>query len=137
MTAKEYLNQARTLDRHINYKLAQIQQLRELSEKATSTYIAERVSGTPQRSRMANCVERMVDLEKEIETDIDRLVDLKRSIRKIIASVPNEKQRMVLELRYLNGYTWEKVAVESGCTFQWVHILHGRALKRLSPVDCN
>lgn len=129
MDAKQYLSQAYYLDKRINSKIEQVASLRELATKATASVHAERVSGTRQRSPMENAVLKLIDLENEINDDIDRLVDLKRELSAFIAEIDNHAYRIVLELRYLNGNTWEEVADVMGYDLRWIYRLHGKALK--------
>ncbi len=128
MDAKQYLAQAYYLDKRINSKIEQVASLRELASKATASIHAERVSGTSQRSPMENAVLKLIDLEYEINDDIDRLVDLKRELNAFISEIDNQAYRIVLELRYLNGNTWEEVADVMGYDLRWIYRLHGKAL---------
>ena len=129
MNAKVYLSQAYRLDQQINSKLEQVSALRQLATKATSSIHAERVSGTTQRSPMENAVLKLIDLEHEINADIDRLVDLKRELNALIMAIDNHAYRIVLELRYLNGNTWEEIAGIMGYDLRWIYRLHGKALQ--------
>ena len=52
----------------------------------------------------------MMDLEREVDEEIDRLVDLKAEIMKTIGQVPNDRERVVLELRYLAFKDWASIA---------------------------
>ena len=77
---------------------------------------------------MTELILKIVDLQKELETDINNLLDLKLKITYQINSIDNDDYKLLLMLRYLNFKTWEEIAVEMGYTYQWVHVLHGRAL---------
>jgi len=39
-----------------------------------------------------------------------------------------------LTYRYINGKTWEEIAVEMHYTYKWVHVLHGQALAEFENV---
>jgi hypothetical protein len=110
MNAKEYLSQAFWLDQRIDSKLQQLDSLKSLAMKVTTTYGQERVSGTKEKSPMENTIVKLIDLEREIDKDIDKLVDLKREIIDIINQVENPTYRLLLELRYISGNTWEDIA---------------------------
>jgi len=129
MKAKEYLSQAYYLDQQINAKIEQVYQLRELAKRATSTFTAERISGTPQRSPMENALTKLMDMEKEIDGDIDRLVDYKRNVIEVIGLIQAPEQRLLLELRYLAFKPWEAIAEKLGYGWRNVHYLHAKALK--------
>ena len=131
MTTKEHLNKMRTLDRLIDSKLEQIDRLRSLAERVTTT-----LSFTPKGAGGANrteyCIERIWQLEKEVTEDIDRLVDMKSGIRGAIERVENDKHRMLLEYRYLCGNTWEQIAEKMRIDLRWVYRMHGRALQEIT-----
>jgi DNA-directed RNA polymerase specialized sigma subunit len=127
MTAKEYLQQYRNADREINSKLDQIRRLRELATKTTSTLNPDKVQSS-QENKTEKIVAKIVDMENEVNSEIDKLIELKHEICDSIRKVGNAKQRQVLVLRYINGKTWERIAVDLDISYQWVCELHGRAL---------
>ena len=129
MNAKEYLSQAVRLDQKINSKLEQVSKLRNLSMKASGLRLAERISGTKEHSLMESALVKMIDLEYEINADIDRLVGLKREMATLIERVNDPSQRLLLEMRYLCGNTWEDIAQKMGYDLRWVYRLHGKALQ--------
>ncbi len=132
MNAKEYLSQAFLLDQRINSKLKQVDVLRNLAHKITANIDSERVDGTKQRSPMENAMVKIIDYENEINDDIDKLVDLKIEITKVIKTVDDVNCQLLLELRYLTFRTWGEIAENMGFTFQWVHSLHKKALKQIN-----
>lgn len=131
MVVKNYLNQAYRIDQRINSKLEQVQSLRELASKATATLSDDRPKETRNFQRMEDIICKILDLESEINSDIDKLVDLKREIVKLIKSIPNTEHQTIFELRYLCFKTWEQIAVEMGYSLRWVHIVHSKALNEL------
>ncbi|MGE5390885.1 MAG: DUF1492 domain-containing protein [Deltaproteobacteria bacterium] len=132
MNAKEYLSQAFRIDQRINSKLEQVIALRNLAEKTTASYSTERVDGTKQKSPMENAIVKIMDYENEINNDIDQLVDLKIEIHKVIKTVDDPDCQLLLELRYLTFKNWEEIADSMGFTFQWVHSLHQKALRKIN-----
>lgn len=80
MTIKEYLSQAYRIDQRINSKLDQVQSLRELTVKATSTLSDTYSSGNGNKQKMESVIVKIIDLENEIDEEIDKLVDLKHEI---------------------------------------------------------
>ena len=134
MMAKEYLYQAYRLDQQINSKLEQVARLKHMAMQATGRFQAERISGTPQHSPMEDAVTKLVDLEYEINEDIDRLVDLKREMAGLIAKISNPSHRVLLELRYFGGNTWEDISSKMSYDLSWVFRLHGRALQEVEVI---
>lgn len=142
MNAKEYLSQALQLDQRINSKLVQVSMLRDLALKTTSVLQDDKVQNTKQQSPMESALVKLMCLEEEINDDIDQLIDLKRELATFVSEIENHSYRLLLELRYLSGSTWEEVAAIMGYDVRWVYRLHRKALKEAterlesSPVEC-
>ena len=131
MTAKEYLGQAYRIDQRINSKLEQLSSLRNLATKATSTLSDAPPSGTRTVHRMEDVIVKIVDMENEINADIDKLVDLKQEIIRVIKAVENSELHTLLELRYLCFKTWEEISVEMGYTMRHLYRMRDEALKKI------
>lgn len=129
MTAKEYLMQYRTLDARIDAKLAQVGRLRRLAQTAGSQGNSSGIHSTQPRDRIGELTAKIVDLETEINDEIDALVDLEREIRGCISKLTNENQRVVLEMKYINGLTFEKIAENMHYSLRAVYNYHASALK--------
>ena len=128
MTAREYLSQAYYLDQRINSKIEQVESLNDLARKAGCA-----ISGMPRNpdravSSMANAVERIVDLQAEVNADIERMVRLKAEIMAVIRQVEDPELQTLLEKRYLNFHTWGQIAVDMGYNVRHLYRIHDRAL---------
>ena len=129
MTAKEYLSQARYLDARINTKIKQLEALNTLATSATSVLTGMPHSPNKDTSKMADIVDKIVDLQAEINRDIDALVDLKGEMRSKLEMVPAEDYKAILEMRYLCFMSWEQIASNLGLSVPYTYKLHDRALK--------
>jgi DNA-directed RNA polymerase specialized sigma subunit len=135
MNVKSYLNQARILDKRIDSKLEQVERLHALAER-TTTVLSHEPKGTSGTNRTEYCVLKIWELEREVNEDIDRLIDLKREIQDAIGLLTDDKYKLLLEYRYLCGNTWEKIAEKMDIEVRWVYQLHGRALQEISNRTC-
>ena len=130
MTAKQYLKQAYRLNELINSDLEELAQLKALSTSISSPNL----SGMPPSSTrntepfFVKCINKIVDLEKIINDEIDRFVELKKEIREVINNVPDPDERLVLRLRYIEFLKWEAVASSMGLSLKQVHRIHASAL---------
>ncbi len=130
MNAKEYLSQAVWLDRMIDSKLEQLEMLKSLAMKVTSSFTKEKISGgNIEKSKMESTMVKVIDLEHEINADIDRLVNLKKDIQDTINKMDDINQQLLLELRYLSGKGWDEIAASMGYDPRTVYRIHGKALK--------
>lgn len=129
MNAKEYLGQSYQLEQRINSKLEQVQRLNELATKVNSTISDMPGSSTRNVHKMEDVVVKIVDLQAEINSDIDGLVDLKRETMNAIRSIKDPEAQTVLELRYLCYKTWEEIAVALEFGIDNVYRIRKKALK--------
>lgn len=95
MTAKEYLSQAFHIDQRISSKLSQVMRLREAATNCTATLSDMPRPDSPSRQQMTDTICKIVDLEREINEDIDRLVDLKAEARRAINAVSDPDQQRI------------------------------------------
>ena len=131
MNAKEYLSQAMYIDQRIDSKLEQIMKLRESATKATATLSDMPRPDSPNVQSMEETIVKIVDLEREINRDIDALVDLKAEARKVISKLDNPEQQLILEMRYLCYKSWAEIAEDLSFSESNVYKIHGEALKRI------
>ncbi len=134
MTTKEYLSQAYRIDQRINSKLEQIKNLRELATKATSTISETGICDSGNKQRMESNVVKIIDLEREINEDIDMLIEVKKGIMAIIKRVENPEYQTLLELRYLCFKRWEQIAVEMDYGIDNIYKMHQKSLKYMKSL---
>ena len=130
MQAKEFLNKIRHIDMMIDCKLEQTSNLRS---RLTSINVSmgERVQSSLDPDKFTNTISKIVELEKEINDDIDKLVDLKSIARKAIESLDDDVEKMVLYKRYFENKTFEQISVELNYSWRRIHQFHSDALKNL------
>ena len=124
MTAKEYLGQAYRLDQRINANLEEVARLREMASSVSSPSWEEKTGGSrPTDPPFVRCLVKIMDLERHIDVEVDRLVDLKRQIRTVIEELPDRDEQTVLRYRCLLNYTFEKIGdrmcADRTTAFRW------------------
>ena len=103
---KTYLRKARELDTLVHTKLSEIDRLRELAECLSSPKLGERVTSSNGNTSMQT-VDKIVDLQAEVDKEIAVLVDLIAEIHTKIEQLENPTERAVLAERYINVKSWE------------------------------
>ena len=102
-------------------------------EKATM--ITPTISDMPKGSgtdKIQNAVCRIADIEADINREIDRQIDLRERIKTAICAIPDGRLRDLMKYRYIDGLTWEQIAVTMRLDYRWVLRLHERALSELT-----
>ena len=125
---KSYLQRYTKLDKAINQKLLERDRLRSLAEKCTSSITGMPRGGTSDRT---DTYDRLAEIEEEINAEIDKYVAMRKEIEAAIDTVGDITLKTLLRYRYLDGLTWEKIAVEMGYCYMQVCRLHGKALSEM------
>ena len=132
---KTFLSRGRALKKHITVMRKRIEGWRQIGESISAILKNDadvRSSEGYKQSLVENAVCSIVDLENEIVAEIERLVRVERDICEAIkVLVSDDTQKMILEMRYLDGRSWEHVAKYLGYSIDRVYRLHGQALQEL------
>ena len=129
------LLQYRAAEREEKRLEAEIQRWRSRAEKMTSGYGGTPSGGGDGRS-LENTVEHIDDLTKQLANQRDRLVTLRQEIGMAIDSVPDARLRELLRLRYIDGLSFEQIAVRMNYSWRQVIRLHGAALSKV-VMECH
>ena len=136
MRAAKYLGQVLHLDRAVNRKLAEKQQILDLVMRATPALSGmPRGTGGPQ-DRVGDAVARLVDMESEIDQAVDALVDAKAEVLRMLEDLPEDEQK-VLHRYYVQGQTIEHIAEDfkpRARTPRQIYRIKARALKRVQAL---
>lgn len=127
---KRELKKYRSLDQHINSLLVE---RRMWFDRATK--ITPNMDGMPQGSgqgdKISSAVIKIVELDQKINDEIDRLIETREKIMGAIKNVDDERFRALLIYRYIDGMTWEQIALETHYSYMQVCRLHGLALEKI------
>lgn len=129
MTVKQYLKQTYRLDALIDADLVELSKLKQLALSVPSPKLTGMPSGgNKKEAAFVSLVQKIIDLEAHINSEVDRFVDLKKEIRSYLEQIQDNTQRCVLQYRYILFYSWNEIADKMGYTVQWVHQIHRDAL---------
>ena len=101
------------------------------AEKMTTAVKLVTGGGEGGRS-LENSIEAIDALAGRLGDKRRETVRLRREIEDVIAAVPDGRLRMLLRYRYIDGMTWERIAVNMCMDARWIRRLHGRALSVLT-----
>lgn len=127
MTAKQFLQEARRMDRRIDARQERLDRIRERLQAGRMSAL----TGMPRggRSDWAETADRLIDLERRVNATIREMCRWKRRAQEAIDAIDDARLRDVLEYYYIDGMTWEQVAEAMGYELRNVYYLHGRALQ--------
>lgn len=133
MNAKDFLRQIKKLDKMIENKLAEVQQWKDVANNTTANLTGERVQSSGNPHKIADAIGRYIDLEREITQDIDKLIEIKKDVIGVIEQL-NATEYDVLHKVYVQGFTFDEVAIACKHTTSWATTVHGRALKHVQTI---
>ena len=130
--AKDYLQQLSRLNVIIRQKMKEQADLRNSYYCIGSTDTSkERVSGgaAAGNAGYTHTVDRLVDLEEEINREIDEYADLKHKIINQIHQIEDSKHQKVLYIVYVDGKNLKKAAQAMCFSYDYVKEIHIAALQ--------
>ena len=132
--AQEYLEQVEKCDSMIKNKLIEQQQWMDIALGITANMDGERVQASGAKSKMANAIDKCVDMEAEIDSLVDKLIDLMKDVIQTIEAVHSTSEYNVLHMRYIQFKSLQEIADHYDRDYTWVTTTHGRALKSVEAV---
>lgn len=132
--AQLFLSQPERLDIQIKNKLAEQRQWRDLALGITANMDGERVQSSGNKSKMANAIEKCVDMEREIDCLVDKLIDTKREVIATIEQIRSASEYELLHLRYIQYVPLKDIAIRWKTEYTNVTSCHGRALKNIQAI---
>ena len=130
MTAKQYLNRVRRIDKEIAALLRLVQSTRESLETVTQNYNSDGAQSTKNPHKF----DRLVELESLVDAKIDEQIAMKAETLETIMKLQDRRQRMVLMGYFIEMKTWEQVAVDLNYSYMHITRIHGYALKEVQKV---
>ena len=133
MNAKEYLSQAFCIEMQVQSKLEQIEALRSLACRVTTSF--DRAGGHSRNaSSMQDTIVKIMEAEEELNRKIDELVTVIKEITDVIDRIPDVTLRLILENRYLLFHTWEEIAIDMNYARRWTQEKHREALDAVQRI---
>lgn len=134
MKAQDFLRQVRKLDLQIQNKLIEKQQWRDVALGITANMDGERVQSSGAKSKMADAINKCIDVEAEIDCLVDKLIEVKKEVIQTIELLDSPTEYDVLHRRYIQFLSLQEIADHYRKDYGWATTTHGRALKSLQEI---
>lgn len=130
MSAKELLENYKILDLAISNREAEIQKLEARATRVSaSSGGSSRGGGTSDKVGITAGL--IADERKALQSDVAKLMELKKEAHRIISLIPDMTDRELVRMRYILGYTYEKIAEKSFYCSKQVYTKIHSALEKL------
>ena len=122
-----YLERIEMVDNIVHNKMIERKQWEDLALSITANMGGERVQSSGSKSKMADALNRCVDMEAEIDRAVERLVAEKREIISVIEQVETPIWYNLLHMRYVQYKEPKEIAEHYGKNYDWTTTTLGRA----------
>lgn len=135
--AKAYLMQYRDAAKRVDAIRMHLDDLRAMAVKITPNYGGEAGVVSVCSDNLGAAIAKIVDAENRLNHEVQELIDKQDEIERVIKSIPEPYSTLLYE-RYINGKTWEQIAVCMNYGYRQTLRLHGQALLRMQNViECH
>ena len=124
----EYLKQYRIAGAAEQRLREELAMWRSTAEKVTSALSPLPRGRGDGAGHLEKAVEHLAELEEALGAALAERVRLRLAVNTAIQTVPDDRLRYLLERRYVDGCTWEQIALDMDLTYQWTCALHKKAL---------
>lgn len=132
MNIKEELRELRTISKIIDSKIRQMEQLKKYYTTVRAfDYSKEKTTGGVKKD-FTDTVNKIVDLECEINSDIDNLINKKKYLDDFVKNVLSGIEYSIIQMRYFEELKWEEIALNINHEYRYTLKLHGKALQKLN-----
>ena len=132
--AQIYLERAEMVDSIVANKLIEQQQWRDIALGITANMDGERVQSSGAKSKMADALNKVIDMGAEIDRLIDRLIDTKQEIVSTLEQLDSPYEYRLLHLRYIQYVDLVDIAERWGKDYTAITTAHGRALAHVQEI---
>lgn len=132
--AQVFLEQVEMIDTIIKNKLIEQQQWKDIALGITANMGSERVQSSGSKSKMADAIEKCVDMEREIDNLIDKLIDTKKEVIQTIEQLNSPTEYNVLHMRYIQFVDLQGIADHYHKEYGWATTTHGRAIASVQRI---
>ena len=125
-----YLSRYRRLNQRIDRLLEEQSRWREMALKITPV-LSQTPGGGESGSPIERPMDKVLEIDEEINREIDELQTVRQEIRAALNQLEDENLKLLMEYRYIDGLTWEQIAVKMNYSYMQICRLHGKALRTI------
>lgn len=132
--AQLYLERVEMIDSIIKNKLIEKRQWMDIALGITANMGGEKVQSSGSQSRMADAIEKCVDMEAEIDGLVDKLIETKKEVIQTIEQLDSPIEYNILHMRYIQFKDLQSIADHYGREYGWATTTHGRAIASVQRI---
>ena len=127
-----HLEQIRLIDKEINQMLNELERIRcSLMRSPQLKQVSVRESKVGLKD---DVYIKMIEYNDKINQKVDELIDTKKKVFDIIEQIKDQKQRLILKMRYVDCEKWEDIEQELHVSKNTMHRIHRKAIKEFNSL---
>lgn len=126
----EWLKSYRALDGKIESMTEQLQVWNARATKITAT-ISQEPKAAGSGDQLQRCIDQICELQTEIAKEMDKLRKRKQQIETAIHGLNEKSYQDILWYRYIQGMTFEEIAIKMNYSWRQVCRKHKNAVEKL------
>ena len=130
MTAKQFLSRGRWIEREITSMIRTRDETRDRLTHITQNYDSDGAQTTKDPHKF----DALVELEYKLDERIDALCAVKTEILDTICQLTDSRERLALQLYYIDMKTWEEVCVEMNYSWKQIMRIRKRAIANVEAL---
>lgn len=130
MTAKQFLSRGRWIEREISALMKTRDETRDRLTHITQSYDGDGAQTTKDPHKF----DALVELEYKLDERIDELGAVKTEILDAIGKLEDSRERLALQLYYIDMKTWEEVCVEMNYSWKQIMRIRKRAIANVEAL---
>lgn len=135
MTAKDFLRIPQRQKVEIEALRERAAHYRDLATHITASYSATGGGQGGTRSKVEDNVLKIVELEEQMRERIEAYADAVREVESAIDAVEDVKERQVLRYRFINGWSWRRIASKMHYDSSWVYRIGCQGMRHVVVPD--
>lgn len=126
-----YLSRYRRLNQRIDRLLEEQSRWREKAMRITPV-LSPVPGGGGSGSPIERPMDKVLEIDAEINREVDELQTVRQEIRAALNQLEDENLELLMEYRYIDGMTWERIAEKMHYSWRHTCRLHGEALAKIN-----
>lgn len=115
-------------------KLIEIEQWHDIATSITAVMNSECVSSSGSKQKMADAVDKCLDIVEDLKQQVEKLDAVKRDVIHTIEQVRSTREYNLLHKKYIQFMSLQDIADEFDRDYTWVTTTHGRALRSVQRI---
>lgn len=132
--AQIFLEQVKRVDTIIPNKLIEIQQWYDIATSITATMNGECVQSSGSKQKMADAVNKCMDIVSELEGQVDQLKAIKKEVTQTIEQLYSPIEYDVLHKRFVQYKTLEEIEEHYNKSDGWAKVTCNRGIKHVQAI---